>query len=198
MLLSVVQGVIGIANPYLNAWFSKLPNMPTPTATTKNLAALPLVASAVTDPNVQYGITTAQSAVATMYPLGKTGVVQQPVGVVRFGPMADNTVGANVAITIRYLTPNTTHGIHVHAFGDDFDGSFSPYTPTPGHYNGTDNFANAGSHWNPYGVPHGLPENGTRHEGDLVGASHSQIAHVQSSLSGRLMRCVCASSMCLR
>ena len=145
---AIVQGVIGIANPWLNAWYSEL-DLPAPTNVTKNRAALPLASSAVTDPNVHYGITASQSAVAVLFPLGKDGVVQQPWGVVRFGPTADNKVGASISITIRYLEPNTTHGIHIHAYGDDFDGSFSPYTPTPGHYTGSDNFANSGSHFNP-------------------------------------------------
>ena len=164
-----MQGVIGVANPWLNAWFSKLSlvGLPTLSNATKNSAALPLAASAATDPHVAYGIGTSQSAVAVLFPLGKSEYVQQPQGVVRFGPVAANSAGAYISITIRYLQPNSTHGIHIHQYGDDFDGSFSPYTPTPGHYFGADNFANSGGHFNPYGEPHGFPNSSMRHEGDL-------------------------------
>lgn len=149
-----MQGVIGIANPWLNAWFNKLPSMPTPTATTRNQASLPLIASSATDPSIKYGITTTQSAVAVLFPLGKANYVQQPAGVVRFGPMANNSPGAYISITIRFLEPNSTHGIHIHQYGDEFDGSFPPYAPTPGHYDGTDNFANAGSQSEPQAHAH--------------------------------------------
>jgi len=52
---------------------------------------------------------------------------------------------------IRNLEPNSTHGFHIHEYGD---------ITVP---NGT----GAGGHYNPEGNPHGLPPEMPRHAGDL-------------------------------
>ncbi|XP_067675978.1 superoxide dismutase [Cu-Zn]-like isoform X1 [Haliotis asinina] len=51
--------------------------------------------------------------------------------------------------TITGLTEGS-HGFHVHEFGDTTNGCFS-----------------VGSHYNPFGVTHGAPEDENRHAGDL-------------------------------
>ena len=182
----IIQGVVGIGHPFQNPYAPS--SLPPPTNTTANAASLPLVASkdGRTDPNVQYGFSPTQSAVATLYPLGAPGKVQQAWGVVRFALGA--TAGmVDVTVTIRYLLPNTTHGFHVHLFGDDFDGSVPPYAPKPGTYSGTDHFANAGTHYNPYMEPHGWPSNATRHEGDLGNVTSDASGSVDVVLSSSLL-----------
>ena len=164
----IIAGVVGIGNPYLNPYYPS--DLPTPTSTTTNAASLPLTYSndANTSPNVNYGFSPTQSAVAVLYPNSSSlDTVQQAGGVVRFSPSTTTPGAMDVTITIRGLTPNSIHGFHVHLYGDDFDSSTPPYTPRAGSYEGSDHFANAGGHFNPYGNPHALPPNGTRHEGDL-------------------------------
>lgn len=56
----------------------------------------------------------------------------------------------HVYIRVSGLEPNSTHGIHIHEYGD-----FS---------NGCDSF---GGHYNPYNETHGEPGKGMRHEGDM-------------------------------
>lgn len=59
--------------------------------------------------------------------------------------------GVQISARIEGLTPNARHGFHIHEFGDA--------TAADG--------TSAGGHYNPAGHPHGLPENPTRHAGDL-------------------------------
>ena len=60
--------------------------------------------------------------------------------------------GGNVEIvvTVRSLTPGK-HGVHIHENGDC----------------SASNAASAGGHFNPTGAPHGGPESGQHHAGDL-------------------------------
>lgn len=69
-------------------------------------------------------------------------------GVVRFEQQDD---GVRVVAVIEGLEPNTTHGFHIHEFGD---------ISAP---DGT----SAGSHYAPQGHPHALPPDTPRHAGDL-------------------------------
>lgn len=71
-------------------------------------------------------------------------------GVVHFHQQPDGKVVINA--TIEGLPPNSRHGFHIHEFGD---------TTAP-------DATSAGSHYNPEGHDHGLPdEDGTRHAGDF-------------------------------
>lgn len=69
-------------------------------------------------------------------------------GVVRFTKVDG---GVKVAARIGGLSPNGTHAIHVHEFGDATDKSGK----------------SAGGHYNPEGHDHGLPGTHHRHAGDL-------------------------------
>ncbi len=64
---------------------------------------------------------------------------------------ADGNEGVRVTINITGLEPNSKHGIHIHEFGDvsSPDGK------------------SAGSHFNPTGKEHGLPDQGDHHAGDF-------------------------------
>ena len=184
----ILQGVVGIGNPFLNAQFP--PSLPAPASTTANLASLPLALSndGNTSPNYVYSpLTPAMSACAVLFPYATSSAdVQQPWGVVRFSPDPSGSGGVLVSATIRYLQPSSTHGFHIHQYGDDFDGSVSPYSPRPGSYNGSDHFANAASHFNPYAAQHGFPSNPARHEGDLgnLTADASGSINAQLTVSG--------------
>lgn len=69
-------------------------------------------------------------------------------GVVRF---FDTEEGVRVVAEINELAPNTTHGFHIHEYGDctALDGT------------------SAGGHFNPEDQPHGGPDSEERHVGDL-------------------------------
>ncbi len=84
-------------------------------------------------------------AVARMIPASGSAVK----GVVTF----ERVRGARVKIVaeVEGLTPNGTHAIHVHEYGDIT----------------ADDGTSAGSHYNPEGHEHGLPSSGPRHAGDL-------------------------------
>jgi len=71
-------------------------------------------------------------------------------GHVAFTPCPGNA-GVRISAAISGLQPGSVHGWHIHEFGDvsTFSGS------------GT------GGHFNPLGVPHGLPGGQARHVGDL-------------------------------
>jgi Cu-Zn family superoxide dismutase len=62
--------------------------------------------------------------------------------------------GARVLITaeVRGLSPNGEHGFHVHEKGDCSSGDGM----------------SAGGHFNPKGAPHGHPEKGPHHAGDMT------------------------------
>lgn len=69
-------------------------------------------------------------------------------GVVRFTKAPD---GVHVVADLKGLSPNSTHGFHIHEFGDATaaDGS------------------SAGGHYNPDHHDHALPAESVRHAGDL-------------------------------
>lgn len=69
-------------------------------------------------------------------------------GVVRFFETDD---GIRVLAEVYGLAPNTTHGFHIHQYGDcsAVDGT------------------SAGGHFNPFDAPHGGPDSEERHVGDL-------------------------------
>src|SRR5690554_3116357 len=69
-------------------------------------------------------------------------------GVVTFTQMEN---GVHVVADVSGLKPNAKHGFHVHEFGD---------------ISSADGTA-AGSHYNPQGHPHALPNGGERHAGDF-------------------------------
>ncbi len=107
--------------------------------------------------------------------------------VVVMTPTEGNTTGGVVTFTavsggvkavadISGLSPNGTHAIHVHQFGD-IRGS---------------NGKSAGGHYNPTGHDHGLPDKSQRHAGDLGnltadynGKAHYEITVKNISLTGK-------------
>lgn len=100
-------------------------------------------------------------AVAVLQPAGKDKVS----GLVTFTEVAD---GVRVDAHITGLTPGK-HGFHVHEFGDcsSADGSAAGASA-------------AGDHFNPAKHPHGAPDAGERHEGDMgnIEADSSGVAKV--------------------
>lgn len=69
-------------------------------------------------------------------------------GTVRF---TEENEGVRVNAEIEGLEPNSTHGFHIHQFGD--------CTASDG--------SSAGGHYNPHDMPHGGPDDDQRHVGDL-------------------------------
>eukprot|EP00128_Syssomonas_multiformis_P018182 Colp12_sorted_trinity150504_noHs@8198 len=69
-------------------------------------------------------------------------------GIVRF---QEQDGAVLITASILGLAPNTTHGFHIHVFGDESDPAGLA----------------AGSHFNPFTVAHGCPESLVRHVGDL-------------------------------
>jgi Cu-Zn family superoxide dismutase len=82
--------------------------------------------------------------IAMIHPVGESGVN----GSVSFEKVAD---GVKVTANVRGLEPNGKHGFHVHEFGDL----------------GSTDASSAGSHFNPGGHEHGLPDKEMRHAGDF-------------------------------
>jgi len=111
----------------------------------KSIICLLLVAVAFAvaqNPSVSFGVA---RMVGTTSDSGITGLIT----FLQVGDMV------NITVNLTGITVNTNaqHGIHVHEFGDVF-------LPSG---------ASVGSHWNPYGQPHGCPfdaTNVTRHLGD--------------------------------
>lgn len=103
------------------------------------------------------------SAVAVLHALGDSGVK----GIVRFTPSGD---GVKVVAEVEGLKPNTSHGFHIHEFGDCSapDGS------------------SAGSHYNPESHGHAGPDAAMRHAGDLgnLKADDSGKAKLELTMSG--------------
>jgi Cu-Zn family superoxide dismutase len=82
--------------------------------------------------------------VAVIRPLGN----QKISGTVRFQKIPG---GVKVIANIEGLDANSTHGFHIHEFGDiSGQGAMS-----------------AGEHFNPDNQPHGMPDNPKKHAGDL-------------------------------
>lgn len=99
-------------------------------------------------------------AVAVMHPIGGSGVS----GTVRFSDLPNGKV--HVVADIQGLSPNGTHAIHVHEYGD--------CTAADG--------TSAGGHYNPDDHHHALPTEDTpRHAGDFgnLVADASGRAHME-------------------
>ena len=103
------------------------------------------------------------SAIAVIHALGDSGVK----GTVRFTPEGD---GVKVVAEVEGLKPNTSHGFHIHEFGDCSapDGS------------------SAGAHYNPEGHSHAGPDSAKRHAGDLgnLQSDDSGKAKLELTMSG--------------
>jgi superoxide dismutase, Cu-Zn family len=78
------------------------------------------------------------------------GVSSTYYGRIIFTQNQDNTV--RVQAEVCGLNPDSSHGFHVHEFGD---------------LTGTDRTSNTGGHWNPTGENHAYPSSNTRHYGDM-------------------------------
>lgn len=78
--------------------------------------------------------------------------------------------GVHVHGDVTGLPPNSTHGMHIHEFGDA----------------SADNGSAAGGHYNPEGHPHGDPADGPHHAGDLgnITADASGKATVDVTVKG--------------
>lgn len=103
------------------------------------------------------------SAIATIHPTaGNTAN-----GWVRFETVEN---GVRVTAEIMGLPPNTSHGFHIHEFGDC----------------SRDDGTSAGGHYNPAGHQHGLPGTTSRHAGDMgnLTADANGVAHYEAVFSG--------------
>ncbi len=103
--------------------------------------------------------------VAVLHPASGSDVE----GVVLF---SNNDDGVRVGAQISGLAPMSTHGFHIHEFGDCREPDAS----------------SAGGHLNPDGLPHGAPDDDRRHDGDLGnlvtnGAGVAQTNEVDPELS---------------
>ncbi len=87
-------------------------------------------------------------------------------GVARFEGVAN---GLRIVADVEGLSPNGTHGFHIHEYGDTtaLDAK------------------SAGGHYNPKGHPHADPEAERRHAGDLgnLVADASGVAHYERTLT---------------
>lgn len=119
----IAQGVIGIVNP-----------------APRGLAGT----------NVAYqGLSTnPNSAIALFHATPASGLTI--TGTVQFG-FDDDTQLVRVVVNVTGLPANSTHGFHVHEWGDD---------------SGSDGTL-AGGHYNPYSTVHALPPTLPRHVGDI-------------------------------
>ncbi len=108
-------------------------------------------------PSKTAAVGTVIKAICLLNPLG-TGQVS---GTITFTEVEG---GVRVQGTITGLPPNSTHGMHIHEYGDcsSLDGS------------------SAGGHYNPEGMPHGGPMDAKRHEGDMgnINANESGVATI--------------------
>lgn len=91
--------------------------------------------------NMWAGVT---KAVAVLQPTAGNSVK----GVIWFDSVPN---GVHVHGDITGLAPNSSHGFHIHEYGDA----------------SSDNGSLAGGHYNPEGHPHGDPADGPHHAGDL-------------------------------
>jgi len=88
----------------------------------------------------------------------------QAHGVVHF---REHDGKVTVTAHFRGLEPNSTHGFHIHEYGDITKGD------------GT----SAGGHYNPGGVPHGLPPHSPRHAGDLGNVTADENGEVRHTVT---------------
>jgi superoxide dismutase, Cu-Zn family len=103
------------------------------------------------------------SAVAVLVPTAGNAIS----GTVVFSPMAG---GLHVHAHVEGLAPNSSHGFHIHQFGDlrSTDGT------------------SAGGHYNPAGHAHGAPGAAEHHAGDLgnLTANAAGVADLDLDLPG--------------
>lgn len=90
-------------------------------------------------------------------------------GVVRFSETAD---GIRVVAEVNGLEPNSTHGFHIHQYGDC----------------SAEDGTSAGGHFNPQDSPHAGPDADERHVGDLGNITvdedgYAELDYVDSMLS---------------
>jgi len=130
-------------------------------------AALILALTAKCAAQEGHSAATVSRAVAVISPLKGSGVR----GIVTFEAVAH---GVRVVADLTGLAPGK-HGFHIHEFGDcsSEDGS------------------SAGGHFNPMGMPHGMPAAEKRHAGDMgnieanaEGKAHLDYVDAVMSLSG--------------
>ncbi|GAB6196463.1 hypothetical protein PAGU2595_017730 [Lysobacter xanthus] len=78
--------------------------------------------------------------------------------------------GVHVTGELGGLAPNSTHGLHVHEVGNC----------------GAADASSAGGHFNPAGAPHGRPDAGAHHAGDLpnITAGANGVARVDAHVMG--------------
>jgi Cu-Zn family superoxide dismutase len=104
-----------------------------------------------------------KAAIAVLHPLGSS----QVKGIVRFTSEGDQL---KVVADVEGLRPNSSHGFHIHEFGDcsSADGS------------------SAGGHYNPDGHQHAGPDAAQHHAGDLgnLKTDESGKARLEVSVSG--------------
>jgi superoxide dismutase, Cu-Zn family len=127
--------------------------------------------SAATPPAIQYG--SRGLAVARMNPL--TANTQLQIAGLVYLEEDGNNPKSNVVVTVSLtgLTPSSTYAIHIHTWGD-----------TVGN---TQDGANAGGHYNPYGMPHGCYPDATRHMGDLGNITSDANGAVEAVLLSSLV-----------
>ena len=101
-----------------------------------------------------------QSAVAVMHPTAGNTVK----GTVRFVQM-DGLV--QIQIDLEGLKPNSTHGFHIHEYGDCTAADAT----------------SAGGHYAPDGNPHGSPEDALHHAGDLGNITADSNGEVHTSMT---------------
>lgn len=109
-------------------------------------------------------------AVAEMLPTKGSGTVGWLV-------FDQTEAGVRVTADVWGLSPNATHAMHVHQFGDAR----------------SDDGKSAGGHYNPDGHAHGLPGTVARHAGDLgnlkadaAGYAHYEIVVANATVAGMM------------
>ena len=115
----------------------------------------------------QHGGASITKAIAVISPLKGSGVR----GIVTFEA---TELGVHVIADLTGLTPGK-HGFHIHEFGDC----------------SSDDGSSSGGHFNPAGMPHGMPSSDRRHAGDMGnieagtdGKAHLDYVDAVMSLSG--------------
>lgn len=101
-------------------------------------------------------------AIAVMRATGQNG--GQVLGYVWFTRVED---GVKVQVKLHGLTPNSTHGFHVHELGD---------VSAP-------DATSAGGHFSPEGHPHGSPDADKHHAGDLGNLKADANGNVDTSMT---------------
>jgi len=89
-------------------------------------------------------------------------------GVVRF---TRNDDGVQVEGEVHGLDPNSTHGFHIHEFGDCT----------------ADDATSAGDHFDPHDQPHGGPDDTERHAGDMGNLTSDENGTAEISFTDTVM-----------